>query len=218
MSDHGRWRRPLFPLLVALSFVAGAPRTAHAQGEPAVSEPSDPPEVAEERARLRLSLGLGMGVTWDGTGFTDRELATMPSFSVSAEAHGETFGVALGLLAVSASGRFPYQDSPVDRLGFDVALTMRPFARLHDLLSLTRGFTLALGPGYEEAAAGTASVGRLGLRASAALDLVSWTDPRGSIFKVRASLRRFWGPDRTLGMQTVGDSRMDLGIVGAVDF
>lgn len=215
MTDRGRWRRPFFLLLLALFFVAGP---ARAQGEPAITEPLVAPPATEEHPRLRLSLGLGMGVTWDATGFTDRDVATIPSFSVAAEAHGETFGVALGLLAVSASGRFPYKDSPVDRLGFDVALTARPFAKWHDLLGLVRGFTLAVGPGYEEAAAGSVSVGRLGWRASAALDLLSWADPRGSIFKVRATVRRFWGPERTLGMQTVGDSRVDLGIVGAVDF
>jgi len=218
MTDRARGRRPLLLFLGVLFSGAARARPVRAQSEPAVTQPSVAPEAADDGARLRLSLGLGMGITWDGTGFTDRDVAAIPSFAVSAEAHGETFGIALGLVAVSASGRFPYQDTPVDRLGFDVALTARPFSRVHDALGIARRFTIALGPGWEEVAAGTASVGRLGLRASASLDVVSWADPRGSVFKVRATARRFWGPERTLGMQTVGDTRMDLGLVGAVDF
>jgi len=228
MSKRARACRPV-ALLVALSSWLGASAT---RGETAPSETGDPSPLLEassptdEAARPRLYLSTGMGVTWDDTGFVDRDMATMPSFLVTAGAHGTYLGFEVALLGVSASGRFPFKDSPVDRVGVDALLTVRPFARASEAGARTAGlfFTrprdlvVALGPGYEHAASGTSSVGRFGVRAAVSLDLVSWVDPKGAAFKLRASARRFWGPRETLGTETIQDSRLDVGLAAAVDF
>lgn len=233
MWKRTRARRS-FVLLWALTSWLGA-RAARAESAPvaAASSEADAPPTAEasvttdEPARPRLYLATGMGVTWDSTGFVDRDVATMPSFLVTAGAHGTWLGFEAALLDVSASGRFPFKDSPVDRVGLHALVTLRPFARALSvqaragsgyLARVARDFVLAVGPGYERAASGMASLGRFGVAAAASLDLLSWLDAKGNAFNLRVSARRFWGPRETLGTETLEDSRLDVGLAAAVEF
>jgi hypothetical protein len=172
--------------------------------------------AAEPAVRPRLGLAVGMGLSWDGTGFVDRPQGRVPSFAVVAEARGMSWGGALELLTTSGSGRFPYQDRPVDRVGVDALVTVRPWAT--GGTALGRELMLAVGPGYEHAAAGASSTGRWGVRAAVSEDLTLWKDPSGSELRLRLTARRFWGTSATLGAETVSDTLLDLGLALAVVF
>jgi hypothetical protein len=84
---------------------------------------------ADRRPRPRMEVAVGVGASLDDGGFDQAKGAAVPSFFVMGGFGSGTLGVDLGVFASSAAGRY-HEPSvmPVDRLGLEGILVVRPLA------------------------------------------------------------------------------------------
>jgi len=190
-----------------------APAVA-ASPAPSPSSPSAPsssplalpaPAEAPSVDRPRLSLALGMGVSFDDTGFSPRRTAAVPSF-FALGGFGDGFvGIDFGLFASTATGRFRNPDAPVDRLGLDAMLVLRPVAHgvgaddKRWVLRVLRAAALEVGAGYERDGHGASADQRFGFRLGGRLEfpLTAASDP--SQLRLRLAARHLSAGTKATG-------------------
>ncbi|MEA2700052.1 MAG: hypothetical protein QOI66_4323 [Myxococcales bacterium] len=176
--------------------------------------------------RPRLSLALGMGVSFDDTGFSPRRTAAVPSF-FALGGFGDGFvGIDFGLFASTATGRFRTPDAPVDRLGLDAMLVVRPAA--HGVaaderrwaLRVLRAAALEAGAGYERDGHGASADQRVGFRLGGRLEfpLTATGDP--SQLRLRLAARHLYAGTKATGAAdtAVRDTVLELYAALAVVF
>ena len=182
-----RWRAAVASLaLVAAVVVSGPARAEDSTGDPATGV-VEPPLVNSVSRRARraqpadgtgpvasrppIEVAVGMGASIDDAGLRAAGLSAVPSFYATGGFGQGTFGFDLGVFVNSATGRYRTPNVPVDRLGVDAMLVVRPFADFvpgdgYDQRVL-RALALDLGLGYERdsrIARGPEDVSRVGAR------------------------------------------------------
>lgn len=140
-----------------------------------------------------------MGASIDDAGLRAAGLSAVPSFYATGGFGEGMFGVDLGLFANSATGRYRAPNVPVDRLGFDAMLVVRPFADFlfgdgRYQLRVLRALALDLGLGYERdsrISGGPEEVDRFGGRLGVHVDLPLTPADARSELRLRLTARRF---------------------------
>jgi hypothetical protein len=177
----------LVPVVAACA--AAAPARAQVDGPP----------------RPRMELAVGVGASLDDGGFDQAQGAAVPSFFVMGGFGGGTVGVDLGVFASSAAGRY-HEPSvlPVDRLGVQGILVVRPLAELWPAdwrygMRVVRLMAVDVGLGVERASRfvrASETVNRIGSLIGLHFDLP--LTPLGSSreLRLRLALRRFYGASR----------------------
>jgi hypothetical protein len=195
---------------------------------------------ADPNGRPRIEVAVGMGASVDDTGLASSGLTAIPSFFAMGGFGGGMFGLDASVFASSAIGRYRTPNVPVDRLGVDGMLVIRPAADFRAGVQrygyrVIRALALQAGLGYERVnrvAQGYEEGDRWGIRLGAHLDLplVPATSAgalsavaagaAGGELRLRLAVRRLIGvgtstlPDGTV----VPDSRAELFAALAVVF
>jgi hypothetical protein len=204
--------------------VAASPAPAPLPGPSPQSLPPPPEPLSVDRPRL--SLALGMGVSFDDTGFSPRRTAAVPSF-FALGGFGDGFvGIDFGLFASTATGRFRTPDAPVDRLGMDAMLVLRPVAHgvaadeRRWVLRALRTAALEAGAGYERDGHGASADQRFGFRLGGRLEfpLTATIDP--SQLRLRLAARHLSAGTKATGAadNPVRDTVLELYAALAVVF
>jgi len=229
-----RWRAAAALALVA-AVVVSAP--AHAQDStgdpttgfiepPAVSSlppgpsgPSGPTTAGPAASRPPIEVSVGMGASIDDTGLRAAGLSAVPSFYATGGFGQGTFGFDLGVFVNSATGRYRTPNLPVDRLGVDAMLVIRPFADfvLGDRYDrrVLRTLALDVGLGYERdsrISRGPEDVSRIGARVGIHADVPLTPARERSELRLRLTVRRLVGltsPTFAEG-DAVPDTRFEL--------
>jgi hypothetical protein len=155
--------------------------------------------VTAAAERPRISVAVGMGASFERSGLAPARTDTVPTFFAVGGFGEGLFGVDLGLTATTASGRFRLPDAPVDRLGVDAMLVVRPWAAslaafetLSFSQSVLRTIAAEVGIGYEHDSRGLRAGSRMGARLGARVDVPLYPrDP--SQLRLRFAVRRFVG-------------------------
>jgi hypothetical protein len=208
-----RWRAAASLALVATVVVVSAPaRAQNSTGDPtagfieppAVSNlppgPSGPTTTGPAASRPPIEVSVGMGASIDDAGLRAAGLSAIPSFYATGGFGQATFGFDLGVFVNSATGRYRTPNLPVDRLGVDAMLVIRPFA---DFLfgdsydrRVLRTLALDVGLGYERdsrISRGPEDVSRVGARVGIHADLPLTPARERSELRLRLTVRRFVG-------------------------
>jgi hypothetical protein len=208
-----RWRAAASLALVAAVVVVSAPaRAQNSNGDPltgvieppAVSSlpprPSGPTTMGPAASRPPIEVSVGMGASIDDAGLRAARLSAIPSFYATGGFGQGTFGFDLGVFVNSATGRYRTPNLPVDRLGVDAMLVIRPFA---DFLfgnsydrRVLRTLALDVGLGYERdsrISRGPEDVSRVGARVGVHADLPLTPARERSELRLRLTVRRFVG-------------------------
>jgi hypothetical protein len=180
----------------SLALVAAALASGWARADDAAGALSAP--VA---SRPAIEIALGMGASIDDAGLHADGLSAVPSFYATGGFGKGTFGFDVGLFANSAVGRYRTPNDPVDRLGFDGMLVVRPFAELvpgdeRYRMRVLRALALDLGLGYERdsrIANGPEVVDRFGARVGVHADVPLSPAGARSELRLRFTARRFVG-------------------------
>jgi hypothetical protein len=155
--------------------------------------------IAAAADRPKISVAVGMGASFERSGLAPARTDTVPTFFAVGGFGEGLFGVDLGLTATTASGRFRAPDAPVDRLGVDAMLVVRPWAAslaaietLSFWQSVLRTIAAEAGLGYEHDSRGLRAGNRMGARLGARVDVPLYpSDP--SQLRLRFAVRRFVG-------------------------
>jgi hypothetical protein len=155
--------------------------------------------IAVAADRPKISVAVGVGASFERSGLAPARTDTVPTFFAVGGFGDGILGIDLGLTATTASGRFRAPDAPVDRLGADAMLVVRPWAiwsadieALSFSRSLLRTIAAEAGLGYEHDSRGVRAGGRTGARLGARVDVPLFPrDP--SQLRVRFAVRRFIG-------------------------
>ena len=156
------------------------------------------PWSAAGAERPRISVAVGMGASFESSGLSPARTAAVPSFFAVGGFGQGLVGLDFGLLATTASGRFRAPDMPVDRLGIDAMLVIRPWAWKYPPDTpwfgqrLLRSLAAEVGVGYEHDSRGLQSGSRMGLRGGARVD-VPLFPAEASQLCVRLAVRRLYG-------------------------
>jgi len=158
-----------------------------------------PATIAAAADRPKISVAVGMGASFERSGLAPARTDTVPTFFAVGGFGDGIFGVDLGLTVTTASGRFRAPDAPVDRLGVDAMLVVRPWAASFETLetlsfsqSVRRTIAAEAGLGYEHDSRGLRAGGRMGARLGARVDVPLYPrDP--SQLRLRFAVRRFVG-------------------------
>jgi hypothetical protein len=206
------------------SAAAGAGSSAGASTSTAASPAMAAQPSPAKGNRPRLELAIGMGATVDDFGFVPARSQPVPSFVAMAGVGAGPIGFDVAVSATTAGGRFRAPDAPIDRIGVDLLLVLRPAAQLWAgsggfAHRIARSVAAEIGPGLEHAARGiTGSAERFGLRTGVHFDfpLSAMGDP-GEL-RLRLGARRFWGITQAeIGSDTVTDSQFQAyGALGVV--
>jgi hypothetical protein len=94
---------------------------------PAPVEPSEDEPPARDRPRLEVAIGYGGSI--DGTGLAHTGTTVLPAFFAMAGFGDGLVGFDVGVFSNNATGRFQAPDIPVDRIGLDAMLAVRPWVR-----------------------------------------------------------------------------------------
>ena len=156
---------------------------------------------ADPAARPRFEVALGMGASLDDAGLRTSGASPVPAFFVMAGFGSGVVGIDLGLFTNSANGRFRAPNVPVDRLGLDAMLVVRPGVRLarddrRYGARVARAAAIDLGLGYERDSRitrGPEAVDRFGLRLGAHIDIPLTAASDTSELRLRLAVRRFVG-------------------------
>ena len=152
-------------------------------------------------SRPAIEIALGMGASIDDAGLHADGLSAVPSFYATGGFGKGTFGFDVGVFVNSAVGRFRTPNDPVDRLGFDGMLVVRPFAEFvpgdeRYRTRVLRALALDLGLGFERdsrIANGPEVVDRFGARVGAHADVPLSPAGARSELRLRFTARRFVG-------------------------
>lgn len=158
-----------------------------------------PVTIAVAADRPKISVAVGVGASFERSGLAPARTDTVPTFFAVGGFGDGILGIDLGLTATTASGRFRAPDAPVDRLGADAMLVVRPWAiwsadmeTLSFSRSLLRTIAAEAGLGYEHDSRGGRAGGRTGARLGARVDVPLFPrDP--SQLRLRFAVRRFIG-------------------------
>jgi hypothetical protein len=205
-----RWRAAVASLaLVAGVVISARARAQNSTGDPttglieppAVSSlPPGPTPTGPAASRPPIEVSVGMGASIDDAGLRAAGLSAIPSFYATGGFGQGTFGFDLGVFVNSATGRYRTPNLPVDRLGVDAMLVIRPFA---DFLPgnsydrrVLRTVALDAGLGYERdsrISRGPEDVSRVGARVGIHADLPLTPARERSELRLRLTVRRFVG-------------------------
>jgi hypothetical protein len=179
-------------------------------------------------SRPAIELALGMGASIDDAGLHADGLSAVPSFYATGGFGKGTFGFDVGLFANSAVGRYRTPNDPVDRLGFDGMLVVRPFADFvpgdgRYRTRVLRALALDLGLGFERDSRvtnGPEVVDRFGARVGVHADVPLSPAGARSELRLRFTARRFVGATSSTfpGGDPAPDSRGELFTALAVVF
>jgi hypothetical protein len=205
-----RWRTCL--ALLALAAATGVSAPARAQDPasgfiepPAVNSlpgvPSSAAAMGPVASRPPIEVAVGMGASIDDAGLRAAGLSAVPSFYATGGFGQGTFGFDLGVFVNSATGRYRTPNVPIDRLGVDGMLVVRPFADLYRARSsydtrVLRALALDLGLGYERdsrIARGSEDISRIGARVGIHADFPLTPARARSELRLRLTARRFVG-------------------------
>ena len=179
--------------------------------------PDEPPALT----RPRFGLAIGLGFSVDSSGLLGGRTGTMPAFQVTGDVGGDTIGFEAQLTSTQASGRFNRRDAanmtdqPVDRVGVDLAVALRPFVRRHPedprwFRRVARSVTFIIGLAGEHDAIGTLSVLRIGSTIGAHVDLPLSPASESSSLSLRLSARKVIASEESLGTVVVKSTGGDL--------
>jgi hypothetical protein len=171
-------------------------------------------------SRPAIEIALGMGASIDDAGLHADGVSAVPSFYATGGFGKGTFGFDVGVFVNSATGRYRAPNVPVDRLGFDGMLVVRPFAELVSgderyRMRVVRALAVDLGLGVERdsrIANGPEVVDRFGGRVGVHADVpLSPTGARSEL-RLRFTARRFVGATSSTfpGGDPAPDSRGEL--------
>ena len=179
-------------------------------------------------SRPAIELALGMGASIDDAGLRAAGLSAVPSFYATGGFGQGMFGFDVGLFANSATGRYRTPNVPVDRLGFDGMLVIRPFADFVPAderyrMRVLRMLALDLGLGFERDSRisnGPEVVDRFGARVGVHADVPLTPAGARSELRLRFTARRFVGASSSTfsGGDPAPDSRAELFAALAVVF
>jgi len=162
--------------------------------------PIPPTAMAPVASRPAIEVGVGMGASIDDAGLRAAGLSAVPSFYSTGGFGQGTFGFDLGVFVNSATGRYRTPNLPIDRLGVDALLVIRPFADFLPGngygLRVLRALALDLGLGYERdsrISRGPEDVSRIGAVFGAHADLPLTPAGERSELRLRLTARRFVG-------------------------
>jgi len=201
--------------IASLALVAAAVVSAPARAQDSTSDPtsgfipppavnslpSSPATMGPVASRPAIEVAVGVGASIDDAGLSQAGLSAVPSFYATGGFGRGTFGFDLGVFVNSATGRYRTPNLPIDRLGVDAMLVVRPFAdflgrsRSYDKRVL-RALALDLGLGYERdsrIARGSEDVSRLGARVGIHADFPLTSAAARSELRLRLTARRFVG-------------------------
>jgi hypothetical protein len=161
--------------IVAPAGSARADDTASASA----TAPSPEPPAAPVVWRPKLEIALGMGASFDGSGLGAAGVSAIPAFFAMGGFGDGWVGFDFGVFANSAIGRFRAPATPIDRLGLDGMLVLRPAARLRVddaryRMRVLRSAALDVGMGFERASRivrGPETADRIGFRVGAHVDI-----------------------------------------------
>lgn len=212
--------------VAALALVVAALAGGWARADDGVGTASTMPEPVASRPAIELALGMGASI--DDAGMHASGLSPVPSFYATGGFGQGTFGFDVGLFANSAIGRFRAPDVPVDRLGFDGMLVIRPFADFVPAdqryrARVLRALALDLGLGYERDSRfsnGSEVVNRFGARVGVHADVPLTPAGARSELRLRFTARRFVGVSSATfpGGDPAPDTRVELFAALAVVF
>jgi len=208
-----RWRAAAsLALVAAVVVVSGPARAQNSTGDPATGfieppavsslppGPSGPTTTGPVASRPPIEVSIGMGASIDDAGLRAAGLSAIPSFYATGGFGQGTFGFDLGVFANSATGRYRTPNLPVDRLGVDAMLVIRPFADflLGDSYDrrVLRTLALDVGLAYERdsrISRGPEDVSRVGARVGIHADLPLTPARERSELRLRLTVRRFVG-------------------------
>jgi hypothetical protein len=206
-----RWRAGVASLSLSLSLILAAGLSAPARAQdpasgfiepPAVNSLPGPvgPTMGPVASRPPIEVAIGMGASIDDAGLRAAGLSAVPSFYATGGFGRGTFGFDLGVFVNSATGRYRTPNLPVDRLGVDTMLVIRPFAdflRGHGYdQRVLRALALDVGLGYERDSRITRvpeEVSRVGARVGIHADLPLTPARERSELRLRLTFRRFVG-------------------------
>jgi hypothetical protein len=185
--------------VAALAVAAMAFVSAPARADDAATEAGTTTIAGPVASRPRIEIALGMGASIDDAGLRAAGLSAVPSFYATGGFGEGAFGVDLGLFANSATGRYRSPNVPVDRLGFDAMLVVRPFADFFPgdgryRMRVLRAVALDLGLSYERdsrLAPGPEEVDRFGSRVGVHIDVPLTPAEARSELRLRLTARRF---------------------------
>ena len=210
--------------VAALALVAALLAGGRARADDAVGVA--PPGPVASRPAIELALGTGASI--DDAGMRAAGLSAVPSFYATGGFGQGMFGFDVGLFANSATGRYRTPNVPVDRLGFDGMLVIRPFADFVPAderyrMRVLRMLALDLGLGYERdsrLSPGPESVDRFGARVGVHADVPLTPAGARSELRLRFTARRFVGASSSTfsGGDPAPDSRAELFAALAVVF
>lgn len=226
-----RWRAGVASLSLSLSLILAAGLSAPARAQdpasgfiepPAVNSLPGPvgPTMGPVASRPPIEVAIGMGASIDDAGLRAAGLSAVPSFYATGGFGRGTFGFDLGVFVNSATGRYRTPNVPVDRLGVDGILVVRPFSDLYRSdgsyeVRVLRALALDLGLGYERdsrIARGSEDISRLGARVGIHADFPLTPALARSQLLLRLTARRFVGvtsPTFPEG-DTAPDTRVEL--------
>lgn len=152
-------------------------------------------------SRPAIEVALGMGASIDDAGLHADGVSAVPSFYATGGFGRGTLGFDVGVFVNSATGRFRTPNVPVDRLGFDGMLVVRPFADFvpgdeRYRTRVLRALALDLGLGFERdsrIANGPEAVDRFGARVGVHVDVPLSPAAASSELRLRLTARRFVG-------------------------
>ncbi len=184
--------------LAAAAAIVSSPARAD---EPTVGDgvPAFATATAPIASRPQLEVAVGMGASIDDAGLGAAGLSAVPSFYATGGFGEGTFGFDLGVFVNSATGRYRAPNVPVDRLGFDGMLVLRPFADLSPgddryRMRVLRALALDLGIGYERDSRITRvpeELARFGARVGIHADIPLTPAGARSELRLRLTARRF---------------------------
>ena len=156
-------------------------------------------------ARPRIELAVGVGASLDESGGAQSQSAAVPSFFVMGGFGSGTVGVDLSVFANSANGRYREPNFiPVDRLGAQAVLVVRPFAEARPAdqryrMRVARTLAVDLGLGVERAsrlARKAETVNRIGTLIGLHFDIPLTPLTSTNELRLRLAARRFYGASR----------------------
>jgi hypothetical protein len=161
-----------------------------------------------------ISVAVGYGASVESTGFSPSRTELIPTFFAVGGFGAGRVGLDFALTASSAAGRYRLPDTPVDRLGADVMLVVRPWAvPLSEPASYGKAVLGSLaaevGLGYEHDSRGLLAGSRAGIRGGARLELpLPFGDDHQ--LRLRLAVRRLFGLyTPKLEEMSVGDTALE---------
>lgn len=181
MINIGAAVRSLLVALTLAGAVASAVRPARAEGR-----------------RPDFELAVGMGVSRDSIGFIPERTETLPAFFMMGGFGSGPVGVDVAAYAISAVGRFPSSDRPLDRQGVELLAIVRPVAFAIPRgprwsARLLRSISIAGGPAWEHVTSGKPADSRAGFRIGGHLDVPLQAAARSGELRLRLGVRRLFG-------------------------